>query len=115
MNLNIQQLVGPVCMTSEDGEKLYAAYRPAFEKGETVELDFAGTRIFVSQFFNASVGQLLKDYDISEVQQRLKILNLPAAAIPLLKGSVENAQRYYRDPKFRESLDRVLSDQAVEA
>jgi len=28
---------------------------------------------------------------------------------------VENAERYYHDPKFREALDRVLADQAVEA
>src|SRR5437762_2716998 len=80
MNVNVQQLVGPLCMTYQDGEKLHAAYRPAFDRGETIFLDFSGTRIFVSQFFNAAVGQLLKEHSIEEVRSRLKFQNLPAAA-----------------------------------
>ncbi|MBI4658310.1 MAG: STAS-like domain-containing protein [Verrucomicrobia bacterium] len=115
MNVNIQQLVGPLCMTYEDGEKLHAAYRPAFDRGETIFLDFSGTRIFVSQFFNAAVGQLFKEHGIEEVRSRLKFQNLPAAANAPLRRSVENAERYYRDEKYREALDRVLADQAVEA
>lgn len=115
MKLNVHELVGDVCMTYEDGEKLHAAYRPAFDAGKTVELDFAGTRIFVSQFFNAAVGQLLKDYSIDEVRRRLQCVNLPLTAAGPLRRSVENAERYYHDPKFREALDRVLAEQAVEA
>ncbi len=115
MNVNVQQLVGAVCMTYEDGEKLHAAYRPAFDGGKTIFLDFTGTRIFVSQFFNASVGQLLKDYSVEDVRQRLKFVNLPVAANAPLRRSVENAERYYRDPKYRDALDRVLADQALEA
>jgi hypothetical protein len=115
MKINVQQLVGDVCMTFEDGQRLHDAYRPAFDGGETVELDFAGTRIFVSQFFNAAVGQLLKDHGIDEVRRRLQCINLPPAAKDPLRRSVENAERYYHDPKYREALDRVLEAQAVEA
>src|SRR6266576_1369481 len=85
-------------MTYDAGEKFHAAYRPAFDKGETVELDFAGTRIFVSQFFNAAIGQLLKDCGIEEVRRRLQCVDLPAAAAGQLRRSVENAERYYHDP-----------------
>jgi hypothetical protein len=115
MKINVHQLVGDVCMTYEDGEKVHAAYRAAFDAGETIELDFAGTRIFVSQFFNAAVGQLLKDHGIDQVRLRLKCVNLPQAAKDPLRRSVENAERYYHDPKYREALDRVLEAQAVEA
>lgn len=115
MKLNVQQLIGEVCMTFEDGQKVYDAYRAAFAAGKTVELDFSGTRVFVSQFFNASVGQLLKDHGLEEVRARLKVLHLPPAGSEPLRRSVENAQRYYHDPKYREALDRVLTSQAVEA
>jgi hypothetical protein len=115
MKLSVRELVGDVCITQEDGEKLHAAYRAAFDAGETVELDFAGTRIFASPFFNVAVGQLLKDYTIDEVRQRLACPNLPAPAVDPLRRSVENAEAFYRDPKFQEALDRVLADQAVEA
>lgn len=113
MNVNVQQLVGAVCMTYEDGANLHDTYRPAFDRGETVTLDFADTRIFVSQFFNAAVGQLLKDYGIDEVRHRLLFTNLPSAAHAPLKRSVENAERYYRDPKFHSALDSVLEAHAA--
>jgi len=115
MNVNVQPLVGAFCMTFEDGAKLHDSYRPAFNRGEMVTLDFADTRIFVSRFFNAAIGQLLKDYPIDEVQQRLQIVNLSSAGRSILNHSIENAQRYYRDPNFQVSRDRVLEAQAAEA
>src|SRR6266487_2405446 len=114
MELNVSESIGPFCMTYEDGQKLHAAYLRAFDRGETLFLDFSGTRIFVSQFFNAAVGQLLKEHGIEEVRSRLKFQNLPAAANAPLRRSVENAERYYHVDKYREALDRVLADQAVE-
>ena len=115
MNVNVQSLVGAVCMTYDDGAKLHDAYRAAFDRGEEVVLDFADTRIFVSRFFNAAVGQLLKDYGVEEVRHRLQIVNLPSAGHVPLRHSVENAQRYFHEPKFQAALDRVLEDQAAEA
>jgi hypothetical protein len=115
MKVDVLQLVGPVCMTYADGAKLHDAYRAVFDRGETVELDFAGTQIFVSQFFNAAVGQLLQNSGIDEVRRRLQFTNLPPAATGPLRRSVENAERYYRDPNYRAALDRVLEGQAEEA
>jgi hypothetical protein len=115
MKVNVQALVGAVCMTYEDGAKLHDAYRAAFDRGETVELDFTGTRVFVSQFFNAAVGQLLKEHSKGEVLRRLIPFNLPFAGSAPMRQSIENAERYYRDPQFRAALDKVLEAQAAEA
>jgi len=115
MKVNVCELVGDVCMTFEDGAKIHDAYRPAFNDGETVELDFAGTRVFVSQFFNAAVGQLLKVYSKEEVHRRLIPLNLPFAAGAPMRQSIENAERYFRDPQYQAALDKVLEIQAAEA
>ena len=115
MKVNIRELVGEVCMTYEDGAKIHDAYRAAFDRGETVELDFTGTRVFVCQFFNAAVGQLLKDHGKDEVLRRLIPRNLPFAGVALMRQSIENAERFYRDPEFRAALDKVLEAQAAEA
>ncbi|MEA3212080.1 MAG: hypothetical protein QOE70_5137 [Chthoniobacter sp.] len=50
MKISIHDLIGDVCMTCDDGGRLHAAFRSAFDRGETVELDFAGTRVFVCAF-----------------------------------------------------------------
>ena len=115
MKVNVQELVGDVCMTYEDGAKLHDTYRAAFDRGETVELDFTGTRVFVSRFFNAAVGQLLQKYGKDEVRRRLIPLNLPFAAAAPLRQSIENAEQYYRDPNFQTTLDKVLEAHAAEA
>jgi hypothetical protein len=115
MNVNVRELVGDVCMTYEDGAKIHESYRAAFDRGETVELDFDGTRVFVSQFFNAAVGLLLKDYGKDEVSRRLIPRHLPFAAVAPMRQSIENAERYYRDPKYRAALDKVLEAQSAEA
>lgn len=115
MKVNVRELVGDVCMTYEDGAKIHDAYRAAFDRGETVELDFTGARIFVSGFFNAAIGQLLKDHSKDEVRRRLVPLNLPFAGAAPLRHSIDNAERYFHDPNFRAALDRVLEAHAAEA
>jgi hypothetical protein len=113
MKINVLSLIGEMCMTYADGQKLHATYRPAFDAGESVTLDFAGTRIFVSQFFNAAVGQVLEHHTIDEVRQRINFENLPDAGRVPLQRSVENAERYYRDPNYRSALDKVLTTEAT--
>jgi hypothetical protein len=114
MKVPVYKIVGDVCMTYNVGARLHRELRDAFDRGETVELDFAKTRIFVTAFFNASVGALLAKYSRNEVDQRLKMINLPKAGEEPLNHSLENADRYYHDPTFREALDRVLGNLAAE-
>ncbi len=89
-------------MTYKDGERLQREFREAFDRGDTVELDFDKTRIYVTAFFNAAVASLLENYSRDELERRLKIVNLPTAAKELLDHSLDNADRSYHDPNLRE-------------
>lgn len=113
MTIKVHDLVGDICMTYADGRKLHDAFRGAFDAGETVTLDFAGTRVFVSQFFNAAIGVLLERYSKDDLRQRLRIEHLPGSGARPLQSSVENAERYYRDPQYRAGLDKVLTTEAA--
>jgi len=102
MKVPVHKIVGEVCMTYKDGERLQREFREAFDRGDTVELDFDKTRIFVTAFFNAAVASLLENYSRDELERRLKIVNLPPAVKELLDHSLDNADRYYHDLNFRE-------------
>ena len=106
MKVPVHKIVGDICMTYKDGERLQREFREAFDRGETVELDFDKMRIFVTAFFNAAVASLLENYSRDELERRLKIVNLPPAAKELLDHSLDNADRSYHDPNFREALNR---------
>jgi hypothetical protein len=66
-------------VTRKDGERLQGEFREEFDRGDTVELDFDKTRIYVIAFFNAAVASLLENYSRDELERRLKIVNLPPA------------------------------------
>ena len=106
MKVPVHKIVGDVCMAYKDGERLQCEFREAFDRGDTVELDFDKMRIFATAFFNAAVASLLENYSRDELERRLKIVNLPLAAKELLDDSLDNADRSYHDPNFQEALDR---------
>ncbi len=60
MKVPVHRIVGDACMTYKDGERLQREFREAFDRGDTVELDFDKTRIFVTVFFNAAVASLFR-------------------------------------------------------
>jgi STAS-like domain of unknown function (DUF4325) len=113
MKVPVHKIVGDVCMTYKDGERLQREFREAFDRGDTVELDFDKMRIFATAFFNAAVASLLENYSRDELERRLKIVNLPLAARELLDHSLDSADRSYHDPNFRKPLDRVLGNLAA--
>ena len=103
MKVPVHKIVGDGGTTYKDGERLQREFREAFDRGETVELDFDQTRIFVTAFFNAAVAALLENYSRDELDRRLKIVNLPPAAKELLDQSLDNADRYYHAPNLPKS------------
>jgi hypothetical protein len=111
MILSVKTLVGEVCMTREDGQKLHDAFRPSLNAGDKVILDFTGTRIFTTAFFNAAVGQLLAGYTKEQLSKSLRFENVPPSSVAPLKNSIDTADRYYRDPAYRAALDKVLKEQ----
>jgi hypothetical protein len=97
MKVRVHKIVGHTCITYKDGDRLQREFREAFDRGDTVELDFDKTRIYETAFFNAAVASLLENYSRDELDRRLKIVNLRPAAKELLDHSLDNADRYYHD------------------
>ncbi len=112
MILSVKTLVGEVCMTREDGQKLHDAFRLSLNLGEKVTLDFTGTRIFTTAFFNAAIGQLLADFTRQQLSERLHFVHVPESSVGPLRKSIETADRYYRDAGYRAALDKVLKEQS---
>ena len=77
------------------------------------DLDFTGTRLHMSPFFNAGIASLLEGYSLPELRQRLTIRNLPGHSVETLKRCLENGDQYYHNPGYREAQDRVLDAQAA--
>jgi hypothetical protein len=68
--------------------------------------------VYASPFFNAAIGQLLKDIKSEDLNRLLKICNLVPAGLAVLKRVIENSKQYYSDENFRKAQDEVLLEQA---
>jgi hypothetical protein len=108
--LSIINLIGPNCITIEDGEKIYDQIYPEVIVGNPVNLDFAGVKLVSSPFLNTAIGQLLNHFTRQDIKECLKVINLEKYAKDMLELVLENSERYYHDPDFKEAVDKVLKE-----
>lgn len=108
MRIEVQRIVGDTALTLEDGQNLYSLLQPALLKGEKILVDFTGISIFASLFFNAAIGQLLKDFRPESLNALLTIENLNASGRDTLVRSIANAKTYYASGEFRKVQRDVL-------
>ncbi len=112
MTLNINSLMGPFCISFQDGERIRALILPELLLGREVQLDFVDVQIVTAAFFNAAIGRLLRDIQPEALNRLLQITNLNDVGMTVLRRIIENSKEYYSNPALREVLDEILSEQA---
>jgi hypothetical protein len=115
MKCVIRETTGDDAITMDDGQEVYDRINPELIAGRAVELDFDGVAVFASPFFNAAIGQLLKDIDPDSLNRLLRIENLSPLGHDVLRRVIDNSKRYYASKEFRDVQARVLQQLAGEA
>lgn len=108
MKYAVRDIIGENALTLEDGQSVYDRIKTELVNGRPVELDFADVRVFASPFFNAAVGQLLKDFKPEDLNRLLSVSNLIPAGHDVLTRVIENAKQYYSSEDFRKAQSEVL-------
>jgi STAS-like domain of unknown function (DUF4325) len=93
--IDVGSLVGKNAISMQSGGRLRKELLKALAAEEKVELDFSGVVLFASPFFNSSIGFLLKDLTIEELQERLVFKDLSDVGRSLLNLVIGNAIKYY--------------------
>src|SRR5690242_18183450 len=94
----------------EEGQKIHDLISPVLARGEEIELDFEGVHFIIDVlFFNAAIGQLLKDHPLERVKALLHVVNLNALDSDLVVRVIEASHRYYTEPRYREAVQRNLA------
>ena len=113
MRCIVNEITGAFAIAPDNGQKLYDQIHPLLLAGQTVELDFDGVRVFASAFFNFAVGQLLKDLSSDLLNQQLHITNLSENGQAILRRVIENAKRYYAEPRYQQAVDSAVEEYAA--
>lgn len=96
-----------LCISAEDGDKIYHLVESSLDKGQSVTLNFEGVEMIISAFLNAAVGKLLQKYSYNFLKEHLWFTNLRESDRDLLERVIENAQSYFANPK---RMDKFLRD-----
>jgi len=111
MRLDVKDIAGVNCITSSDGQTLYDKIHPELKAGNIVELSFKGVRVLASPFFNAAIGQLLRDISATRLNDSLKVIDLPPNGVETLKKVIENSRSFYASQKNQEAVTEALKQE----
>jgi len=108
--ISVMDELGEHCVTVAQGEAIYAMIHPHLANNESVVLDFEGVAVFASPFFNAAIGQLLKDLKPDQLNTLLRIENLEPYGLETMAHVIENSKEYFANPAMRKALDQILTE-----
>jgi hypothetical protein len=106
---------GEDAITLDDGQSVYDRIYPELRAGREVDLDFLQVSVLASPFFNAAIGQLLRDLSSDELNRLLRVTNLTPVGANVMRQVIANAKRYYAEPDYRRAVTEVLTALAAEA
>lgn len=106
MKLSLYEIVGsPLCVASDDGQKVYERLSVALKEGRGVALSAHNITTFTSAFLNAAIGQLYGSFSEEQIRSLLKVQDMQSDDLALLKRVVETAKQYFKDPqKFEQAI-----------
>jgi hypothetical protein len=102
----------PLCVSSADGDLVYAKIHPLLREGKNVTLSFARVETLISAFLNAAIGQLYGEFSEEQIRAQLSVRDMTPEDLDMLKRVVENAKAYFRDPeRFKKAVQEVMGDE----
>ena len=117
MRISVYEVVGsPLCVASNDGQKVYDRLAAALKAECRVALSFHNVTTMTSAFLNAAIGQLYGIFDEEPVRSLLKVEDMDVEDAELLKRVIETAKLYFKDPqRFEQVVHETLEDENNEA
>ncbi|MBN1261799.1 MAG: STAS-like domain-containing protein [Anaerolineae bacterium] len=113
ITISVFEIVGsPLCVASEDGQKVFERLELALRNGRRIVLSFHNVTGLTSAFLNAAIGQLYGIFDEQTIRSHLSVSDVSADDLVLLKRVVDTAKLYFKDPeRFRQTTRDVLGDE----
>ncbi|MGH8558375.1 MAG: STAS-like domain-containing protein [Methylococcales bacterium] len=117
LELSLYEIVGsPLCVASDDGQKVYDRLAAALKERRGITLSFHNVTTLTSAFLNAAIGQLYGAFSEEEIRGLLKVQNIQSDDVALLKRVVETAKQYFKDPqRFDQAVRETLGDGSDDA
>lgn len=117
LELSVFEIVGnPLCVAASDGQKVYERLAAAFKEEQPVILSFHNVTTMTSAFLNTAIGQLYGVFSEEQIRAWLKVQDMQADDLALLKRVVDTAKLYFKDPQtFDQAVQETMGDEDDDA
>jgi hypothetical protein len=114
LKINVLEIVGnPLCVASDDGQKVCDAIAKALKEKRGVEVSFHNVKSLTSAFLNAAIGQLYGMFTPETIRGLVRVADMEKDDLGLLKRVVDTAKEYFKDPKrFQRAVNDVMGKPA---
>ena len=100
ITIKVVDLIGSqLCISAEDGQKVFEKVLPLLKSGKSLTISFDHVSMVISLFLNVAIGQLYGSFNEDQVRSLVKVEGLSGDDMELLKRVVDNAKKYYLNPK----------------
>jgi len=108
--ISIFEVVGDnLCVTSDNGQKVYERIFDAFNKNRVVILSFRNISLLTPTFLNVAIGQLYGKFNEKQIRTLLKVKNIKLNDLILLQRVVKTAKEYFKDlQKVNKSITNII-------
>jgi hypothetical protein len=98
ITLSVYEIVGsPLCVASDDGQKVYERLATALKEGRDVAVSFLNVASLTSAFLNAAIGQLYGAFTEDQIRAKVRVQDMAGDDLALLKRVVDTSKEYFRD------------------
>jgi len=100
-----------LCVSSEDGQKLFDLINKNFKEHNKVELSFQDVTNLTSAFLNTAIGQLYGNFSEEFIKKNLSVVDIETDDAVILKRVVDRAKDYFKDPEpYEKAVNEVIGD-----
>lgn len=106
IEISVFEVIGsPLCVASDDGQKIYNRLSAAFNQSRHVSLSFRNISALTSAFLNTAVGQLYGEFDENLIHELMEVENIDPDDKELLERVKITAKQYFEDKDgFRKAI-----------
>jgi hypothetical protein len=110
--ISVREIVGgPLCIVTDDGDRVRERIAPPLQEGRRVILSFGGVEMVIPAFLSSAIGQLYGEFSEAQVDSLVVVQDLPEGIHPIIESSRRWAKAYYRDPvAYERAIQEVLDE-----
>ncbi len=110
MRLRLIEIIGPECISLDQGEKVYRVLLEELNAKKTVEVDFEGIETLFSPFLMGCLGKLLGHFEKETLMQKLVYCNITSDQLKTVNEFIDRAEAQHTQQGDLQNMKELFEE-----